>query len=127
MRACRRRRSQPRSDASAPARRRRARFLLETCPAIGIGEWTRGAIDKLDVYRKLGVREVWIWRKHQIDVFTLRGEDYEPVDGPRLLAGLDLAQLLRFVDVRPMTGAVTAYRAALPVLPSLRATSARVV
>jgi len=76
-------------------------------------EWTRGAVDKLDVYRKLGVQEVWIWRKNQIEVFRLEGERYAPVDGSQVLAGLDLRQLLRFIDIRPMTRAVTEYRDAL--------------
>jgi Uma2 family endonuclease len=76
-------------------------------------EWTRGAINKLDVYRKLGVQEVWIWRENRIDIFALRGTDYVAVDESQLLVGLDVALLLRFLDVRPMTRAVTAYRAAL--------------
>jgi Uma2 family endonuclease len=76
-------------------------------------EWTRGAIDKLDVYRKLGVREVWIWRKDRIDVFALRGEHYAQTDASEALPGLDLRLLLQFVAVRPMTRAVTEYRAAL--------------
>ena len=76
-------------------------------------EWTRGAVDKMDVYRKLGVREVWIWNQDKIDVFSLRGESYASIDGSELLTGLDFRQLLRFIDIRPMTRAVTEYRAAL--------------
>ena len=76
-------------------------------------EWTRGAVDKLDVYRKLGVREVWIWRRNTIDVFSLRGERYASVESTELLPGLDLRQLVDFIGIRPMTRAVTAYRAAL--------------
>src|SRR5262249_46486864 len=34
------------------------------CPHIAIEViWTSGRLNKLDVYRKLGVREVWYWRK----------------------------------------------------------------
>lgn len=76
-------------------------------------EWTRGAIDKLDVYRKLGVQEVWIWRKNQIDVFCLRGDEYAKVESSEVLAGLDLQQLQGFIDMKPMTRAVTVYREAL--------------
>jgi len=76
-------------------------------------EWTRGAVDKLDVYRKLGVQEVWIWRKGQIEMFHLRGEQYSPVDSSQVLSGLDHHQLVRFIDLRPMTRAVTEYRDAL--------------
>jgi len=77
-------------------------------------EWTRGAIDKLDVYRKLGVREVWIWKKGRIEVFVLAGEHYATAERSRLLGDLDLDLLLRFNDVRPMTRAAREYRAALP-------------
>jgi Uma2 family endonuclease len=76
-------------------------------------EWTRGAIDKLEVYRKLGVREVWIWKKGRIEVFVLAGERYAPAERSALLADLNLDLLLRFIDVRPMTRATREYRAAL--------------
>ena len=33
-----------------------------------------GGIKKLDIYRKLGVREVWFWRKGRIELFALRDE-----------------------------------------------------
>jgi len=75
--------------------------------------WTRGAIDKLDVYRKLAVKEVWIWKAAKIEVFSLRDLTYVRLERSELLAGIDLDQLLRFVDVRPMTRAATDYRAAL--------------
>ena len=38
--------------------------------------WTSGGIDKLDIYRKLGVPEVWIWHREKITVHALRGESY---------------------------------------------------
>jgi Uma2 family endonuclease len=74
---------------------------------------TSGGISKLDVYRKLGVREVWFWRRGRIDLFALRDEQYEPIAGSELIPGLDLDLLLRFVDVRPTTKAVRGYREAL--------------
>ena len=36
-----------------------------------------GSIDKLELYRKLRVREVWIWRKGAIGVYRLQNEVYE--------------------------------------------------
>lgn len=75
--------------------------------------WTSGGIDKLEVYRKLGVQEVWIWRQGTFEVFSLRDAQYARVERSEIVRGLDLAVLLRFVDVRPMTRAVTEYRAAL--------------
>jgi Uma2 family endonuclease len=75
--------------------------------------WTSGRIDKLEIYRKLGVREVWYWRKGQLDLFALRGDRYEAIASSEVLPGIDHTELLRFVDVRPMTTAVREYRQAL--------------
>jgi Uma2 family endonuclease len=36
--------------------------------------WTRGGIDKLEVYRGLGVPEVWIWQDRQLRFYAL-GDD----------------------------------------------------
>jgi Uma2 family endonuclease len=38
--------------------------------------WTSWSIDKLDVYRGLGVREVWVWEDGRIRVNVLRGGRY---------------------------------------------------
>lgn len=75
--------------------------------------WTSGGIDKLQVYRKLGVREVWIWKRGRIDIFSLQEGGYQPATKSALLPGIDLDLLLRFIDIRPMTRAVQEYRAAL--------------
>lgn len=75
--------------------------------------WSRRGIDKLEVYRRLGVKEVWMWEAGRIQVFSLRESTYEPVERSGLLPGLDLAQLLAFTRLTPMTRAVTEYRSAL--------------
>jgi Uma2 family endonuclease len=75
--------------------------------------WTSGRIDKLEVYRKLGVREVWYWREGKLQAYVLRGERYHPIHGSRVLPGIDLEELAGFVDRRPASRAVRAYRAAM--------------
>jgi Uma2 family endonuclease len=75
--------------------------------------WTSGGLNKLEVYRKLGVREVWYWRKGRIQVHVLRGERYEPVPNSEVLPGIDHAELASFLD-RPTTSqAIREYRDAL--------------
>lgn len=75
--------------------------------------WTSERIDKLEVYRKLGVREVWYWRKGTLQPYALRKERYAPIDQSEVLEGIDLAELVRFLD-RPTTyDGVSEYRAAL--------------
>ena len=75
--------------------------------------WTSGGIDKLDVYRKLDIPEVWIWQRGALTVHVLRGQRYQAVARSELLPDLDLEQLVGFLDVHPMTQAVKRYRAAL--------------
>ena len=66
--------------------------------------WTRGGIKKLEIYRGLGVREVWFWRRGAITPYVLRDGAYAEVTASEALPGLDLAALCRFLD-RPTTSA----------------------
>ncbi len=75
--------------------------------------WTAGGLSKLDIYRALGVREVWFWRKGVITPHVLRGDDYADVDASEVLPGIDLALLASFLDLSPMSAAIRAYRDAL--------------
>jgi Uma2 family endonuclease len=75
--------------------------------------WTSGGIDKLQVYRKLAVREVWIWKRSKLEVFELRDEQYVRLERSKLLPALEFDELVPYIDVKPMTRAVTEYRAAL--------------
>ncbi len=80
--------------------------------------WTSGRIDKLDIYRKLGVAEVWYWRKGRVQPYCLRGERYVPVTASEVLPGLDLDLLSGFLD-RPSTSeAIRGYRQALALRAS---------
>jgi Uma2 family endonuclease len=78
--------------------------------------WTSGRLDKLDVYRKLGVGEVWTWRRGRIQPHVLRGDRYELVERSEVLPGLDLELLVQFLD-RPSTyDAIRDFRAALETM-----------
>jgi Uma2 family endonuclease len=75
--------------------------------------WTSGGLNKLEVYRTLGVREVWYWRRGRITVHLLRENGYEAAPASAALPGIDLEQLASFLD-RPMTSqAIREYREAL--------------
>lgn len=74
---------------------------------------TSPLVDKLEVYRGLGVPEVWVWRSGRISVHVLRNGRYERVEESRLLRGLDLALLARFLERQDQTQAVREFRAAL--------------
>lgn len=75
--------------------------------------WTHGGLDKLEIYRKLGVREVWIWKDDLLSLFALRGEAYEEVARSEVLPDLDVVQLAGFLDRRTTSQAIRDYRKAL--------------
>ena len=75
--------------------------------------WTSGGIDKLDVYRMLGVREVWYWRRAKLTPYVLRGEHYEEISESEALRGIDLALLASFLDRPTTSAAIRDYRDAL--------------
>jgi hypothetical protein len=54
---------------------------------------TGGGISKLEVYRGLGVGEVWFWKDGRIHVFVLEAEGYLEVEASRLLPAMDLSLL----------------------------------
>lgn len=96
----------------------------DECYVFGTGEadrpqlaidvvWTLGRIDKLDIYRLLGVAEVWYWRMGHIQPYALRGERYVPIERSGVLPGLDIERLTSFIE-RPTTyDAIRDYRGAL--------------
>ncbi|HUH05439.1 MAG TPA: Uma2 family endonuclease, partial [Kofleriaceae bacterium] len=68
--------------------------------------WTSGGLDKLEVYRELGVGELWFWQDDEISVYVLRGDCYQQVERSELLPELDLAALTSFIDPDNQTQAV---------------------
>lgn len=57
--------------------------------------WTRGGIDKLAIYAGLGVGEVWVWRRGQIDIYILTKGEYQRRDTSGVLPSLDVALVAR--------------------------------
>jgi Uma2 family endonuclease len=75
--------------------------------------WTSGGLDKLEIYRRLEVPEVWVWRDGKLYVHVLRGSAYEQVEHSEQLPGIDLALLVSFLDRPTAMQAIRAYRDAL--------------
>jgi len=72
--------------------------------------WTSGSINKLEIYRKLHVREVWIWRRGMLTPYVLNGETYEPASESLVLPGIDLVQLTSVLEEPTASDAINAYR-----------------
>jgi len=79
--------------------------------------WTSGGIDKLEVYRKLGVREVWLYEHGTLRFFALRGgkgrESYVEIPLTELLPQLPRELLLACMGEPNQTAALRALRAGL--------------
>ena len=74
--------------------------------------FTSGGIDKLQLYKRLGIPEVWFWEDGVLSIYYLR-EDYEQVDRSELLPELDIALLVRYVTYFDQYDAVTEFIKAL--------------
>jgi Uma2 family endonuclease len=69
---------------------------------------TSGSIDKLEIYRRLGVAEVWVWQVNKLRLYHLREETpsrfldtygYEQIIVSELLPGLNIALLEQCVQI----------------------------
>ena len=58
---------------------------------------TSGGVDKLAVYQRLRVREVWFWHNERFEVHHLEGEEYKQVSRSQVLPHLNLDLLAQYV------------------------------
>lgn len=75
--------------------------------------WTHGGLDKLEVWRKLGVREVWTWEDGRIDVHVLHEEAWVTQAQSQLLPGIDLPFIADLLEEDSQHEAVRKLRARL--------------
>jgi Uma2 family endonuclease len=75
--------------------------------------WTAGGVQKLDIYVKLGIPEVWFWRRGRITIHRLVGDSYEESASSQVLPGIDLVQLASYLDRPSASQSIREYRAAL--------------
>lgn len=74
---------------------------------------TSGGIDRLEIYRLLGVREVWYWEGGVLGFHVLRGQRYVRATRSSLLPSLDPAWLAGFMADGTQPEAVRALRKAM--------------
>jgi Uma2 family endonuclease len=71
---------------------------------------TSGNLQKLEKYRRFQIPEVWLWENDQLKVYALGNEAYQEVDRSQLLPELDLALLVRCVQIPSRLEAMRAFR-----------------
>ncbi len=83
---------------------------------------TSGSINRLELYRRLGGREVWFWQKNRLSIYHQREENlaqfaetagYELIQQSEVLPGLDLELLTRCLQNLNPLAAAKAFRQGL--------------
>jgi len=75
--------------------------------------WTSGGIDKLEIYRRLRVGEVWRFKDSRIEIYVLREQHYEKVERSAVFPDLDVNRLCAFLGHPTAMQAVKAFRETL--------------
>lgn len=75
--------------------------------------WTSGGINKLEIYRRLQIGEVWFWKDGAITVHVLVGTQYEPRERSACLPEIDLHVVAELAAVEPTSEAIARYLARL--------------
>jgi Uma2 family endonuclease len=75
--------------------------------------WTSGGLDKREIYRALGVRELWFWRRGKLTPYGLRPDGYEEIGDSQVLPGIDPVELCGYLDRPTASQAIRDYRATL--------------
>lgn len=74
---------------------------------------TSGGVEVLEVYKLLGVPEVWFWQDNQMVVFCLGEGGYVRSEKSSLLPDLDLVLLSKYVNFSDQFDAVNEFRNAI--------------
>ncbi|ETW93925.1 MAG: hypothetical protein ETSY1_37120 [Candidatus Entotheonella factor] len=71
---------------------------------------TSGGVDKLEIYRRLGVTEVWFFQDDAFTLYCLRDDAYEQIAASELLPDLDLNLLIDYAAQSDPLDALIEYR-----------------
>jgi Uma2 family endonuclease len=79
--------------------------------------FTSGGINKLEIYKRLKIKEVWFWEDGVLELYHLRGEgntlDYEQIKSSEEVKGIDLDLLLRCITMVNHVDAIKTFQKAL--------------
>jgi Uncharacterized protein conserved in cyanobacteria len=75
---------------------------------------TTGGINKLEIYRRFKVPEVWFYRRNELEMFALSASGrYSKVPRSKLLRGLDISLVERCLRIQSWQQARQTFRAGL--------------
>ena len=73
--------------------------------------YTSGGVDRLEIYQRLGVKEVWLWQNKHLKVYCLqKNNQYRQETQSQLLPELDLALLMQYITMSDPLEAIIEWR-----------------
>ncbi|MCL1465321.1 Uma2 family endonuclease [Argonema galeatum] len=79
--------------------------------------FSSGGINKLEVYKRLKIKEVWFWEDGVLEIYHLREEGnkfyYEKISSSEEVKGIDLDLLLRCINIVNHVDAIKTFQQAL--------------
>ena len=72
--------------------------------------YTSGGVDTLEIYRRLGVIEVWFWQDRQFTIYCLQNDSYQQKDKSQLLPNFDLNLMAQYVIINDPLEAIIQWR-----------------
>jgi Uma2 family endonuclease len=79
--------------------------------------FSSGGIDKLEVYKRLKIKEVWFWEDGVLDFYHLRGEGdelyYEKIASSEEVKGIDRELLSRCINMTNHVEAIKTFQQAI--------------
>jgi Uma2 family endonuclease len=74
---------------------------------------TSGGVDKLEGYRRMGVKEGWFWEDGALEIYSLGSNGYEKIKQSKLLKDLPMDLFCRYITYHDQFDAVREFRKAL--------------
>ncbi|MDJ0844235.1 Uma2 family endonuclease [Crocosphaera sp.] len=72
--------------------------------------YSSGGVDTLEIYRRLGVIEVWFWQNQTFTIYCLENDSYQTKSNSQLLPNLDLNLMAQYVTINDPLEAITQWR-----------------
>ncbi len=72
--------------------------------------YTSSGVNTLEIYQRLGVREIWFWQDQQFTIYCLQDDSYQKQSQSKLLPNLDLSLLAQYVIISDPLEAITEWR-----------------
>ncbi len=71
--------------------------------------FTSGSIKILEIYKRIGIPEVWFWEDGLLKIYALKNDEYNQVNQSQLLPDLDIQVLIQYINYHDQYDGVTEF------------------